>query len=1128
MTALADRVNVARRFRRSIRIDTDLSDPTALEGFLCPPSSAAVLRTMAKHIAESGQAAFTWTGPYGTGKSSLVIALSAALNGSPQLRESISHILGAETTGALWDALPPRADGWRILPVVGRRDDPAQVVGEAIQRARLVRSGGIGVWSDDYVFATLSRIANRTPTKRGGLIVFIDEMGKFLEGATYDGTDIYFFQQLAEIASRSNNRLIVVGILHQAFEEYAYRLSRQMRDEWAKIQGRFIDLPISVGPDEQLELLGRAIDVDGKSRRQARLAKQVAELLQRSTPPRLLEDCWPLHPVTACLLGPISRRRFGQNQRSLFSFLNSTEPRGFQDFLRTAGDDDLYAPDLVWDYLRVNLEPSIIASPDGHRWAMAVDALERCHAEGGGDLKIRLLKVIGLVDLFKERSGLVASLELLDLAVADYSEQEIRETLASLQEASLVIFRKFSNSYGIFEGSDFDIEHAVDEAYETIDEIDFPRLTVLAGLQPVIAKRHYHKTGAIRWLETAVVPLRDVEERAFNYLPNNGAIGAFLLALPSEGDSPRTVKATTDRLISLLPDSVIVGIPQWTTWSIESLARELIALEQVRDTTPELRGDRVARLEIDTRITDLQDRIVNELDQTLDSAIWHGGGLEPQQLEQAELNSLASKLADARFDESPRLKNELLNRVRPSSNAVAAQNTLLRHMALYEGRERLGIKGFPAEGGLFASTLEATGLYREHTPGEWRIVAPNPKDDPCNLVPAWEEATQFLQSNSHRAVSVAEIYDMWRAAPFGIKDGLLPILAVALALSKSHSLAFYRQGVFQVRMTDLDTDYLAKDPADIQLRWMDMSNVSRRLLSDMADIVREMDSQNTLTNLEPIDVARGLVAIYDQLPPWVGRTQRLSSSARRVRHLFKQAKDPNRLIFDDIPQELDDRNGTYAEENIGRVADKLRDALTELREVYPSMLHRLRELLLSELHVPNASAPMLADLRSRAENVLGIGGDHRLEAFIVRLIRFRGSNEDMENLASMATNKMPRNWVDADVDQAAVELADLAQKFLHIEAFARVKGRPTRRHSMAVVVGVGGRPTPFHDEFEIGDLERAEVDALVAELGRELDNRREDRRNIILAALAELSARYLSDRENFNATGSQQEYEQVS
>ena len=1124
MTTLADRVHVARRFRRSIRIDMDLSDPTSLEGFVCPPSSAAVLRTMAKHVVESEQAAFTWTGPYGTGKSSLVVALSAALNGSSELRETTSHILGPETTEALWDALPPRAKGWRILPVVGRRDSPAQVVGEAIEHARLVRNGRIGPWSDDSVFDALTRIAKRAPTQHGGLIVFIDEMGKFLEGAAYDGTDIYFFQQIAEIASRSNNRLIVVGILHQAFEEYAYRLSREMRDEWAKIQGRFVDLAVSVGPDEQLELLGRAIDVDSQLRKPAGLAKQVAAMLHRSTAPRLLEDCWPLHPISACLLGPISRRRFGQNQRSLFSFLNSTEPLGLQGFLRTAAVGDLYAPEMVWDYLRVNLEPSIIASPDGHRWAMAVDALERCHAAGGDDLQVRLLKVIALVDLFKERSGLAASIELLCLAMTDHNEEEIRGALERLEDASLVIFRKFNNSYSIFEGSDFDIEHAVDEAYEAIGEIDFSRLTALSGLQPVIAKRHYHKTGAIRWFETAVLPLRDAKESASSYLPMNGAIGAFMLALPSQGDSPRSVETIAETLTTVLPDGVVVGIPEWTTWTIESLARELIALEQVRDTTPELRGDRVARLEIETRIAELQGQVENELGLALDSAIWRGRGLEPRQLEQAELNSLASKLADARFGESPRLRNELLNRLRPSSNAVAAQNGLLRHMALYEGRERLGIVGFPAEGGLFASLLEATGLYR-NTFGGWRFVTPKPGDDPCNLLPAWEAATRLLESNSHRAVSVGEIYAIWRDAPFGIKDGLLPILAVAFTLSKSHTLAFYRQGVFQVRMTDLDTDYLAKDPEDIQLRWMDMSNVSRELLSDMADIVRDIDSQNTLQTLEPIDVARGLIAIYDQLPAWVGRTQRLSSSARRVRHLFKQAKDPNRLIFDDMPLELGGGDGSYEEENTARISGNLREALTELRDAYPSMLHRFRELLLSELHVPNASPPTLADLRSRAENVLGIGGDHRLEAFVIRLARFYGTDEDMESIASMAANMPPHNWVDADVDRASVELADLAQRFIRIEAFARVKGRAGKRHAIAVVVGTDERPTPFHDDFEIGDFEKAEVDVLVAQLGKALDDSGKGRRNIILAALARLSARYIGETGTASAVDSEQEHE---
>ena len=398
--ALAEHVNVTRRFQRAIRIDLDLGDPGALEGFICPLSSAGVLKTMARHVAENSQGAFTWTGPYGSGKSSLVVALSALLNGNSSLRQSAASLLGEDTTATVWNALPPRKRGWRILPVVGRRDRPAQVVGEAIEATRLTTAEPPRRWEEKQVLNTLKRAANQHPRAGGGLIVFIDEMGKFLESAAYDGSDIYFFQQLAEIASRSNNRLIVVGILHQAFEEYAHRLSRESRDEWAKIQGRFVDLAVNAGGDEQIELLSRAIESDHRPESPSSVAQGVAALSHTYTSPnlpQLLEECWPLHPIVTCLLGPISRRRFGQNQRSIFGFLNSSEPQGFQDFLRDADDGDLYTPELLWDYLRINLEPSIMASPDGHRWAMAVDALERCQAMGGEDRHLRLLKTIALL-----------------------------------------------------------------------------------------------------------------------------------------------------------------------------------------------------------------------------------------------------------------------------------------------------------------------------------------------------------------------------------------------------------------------------------------------------------------------------------------------------------------------------------------------------------------------------------------------------------------------------------------------------------------------------------------------------------------------------------------------------------
>ena len=1113
---LAERVTVSRRFQRAIRIDSDLDDPLALEGFVCTRASSYVLETMARHMAEAGHGAFTWTGPYGSGKSSLVVVLSALLGADAEARLEAASIIGEETAAAVWKAMPLKRDGWRVLPIVGRRDRPERLVEEAI-RARKLGRPRHNSWSEKQALDTLWRIACKDPDTSGGLVVFIDEMGKVLEGATRDGSDVYFFQQLAELASRSDGRLLVVGILHQAFEEYSYRLSREMRDEWSKIQGRFIDLPVNTAVDEQIVILGRAIESDHRPGQPDPLSRRVAALTNHPASldlPERLEDCWPLHPVVACLLGPISRRRFGQNQRSIFGFLNSSEPRGFQDFLRRSQDSELYSPTLLWEYLQLNLEPSIMASPDGHRWALAVDALERCQSMGGVGPHLRLLETIALIDLFKERSGLIPSEEVLSCVFPELEHQAMTQALTQLQQWSLVIYRKFNDSYSIFEGSDFDLDEAVGRVLETMDDTDFAPLNGIADLQPIVAKRHYHETGAMRWFDVAVAPLTDIRSDPDRYQPKRGGSGTFLLVVPTLNEPLEaallSARQATDRERNW---DLVVGLSQ-EAWSFTSLAKELLATEQVRDESPELQGDRVARREVDARIASLRGYIEGELNRAFDYAIWHARGKQRERLTHAELNGLASDLADLRFKSTPLLNNELLNRLKPSSNAVAAQNFLLRRMALHEGEERLGIEGYPAEGGLFTSLLEKTGLYQYKTLG-WRFVTPTcGTGDPCNLAPAWQAAIELLESNRDRTVPVSEIYEIWREQPFGIKDGLLPVLVTAFILSQKRDLAFYRQSVFQARVTDLDMDYLAKDPRDVQLRWMDLSEGSRQLLSDMAGIVRTLDEDNALPDLEPIDVAKGLITIYDRLPPWVGRTQHLSSNAKRVRQLFKQASDPNSLIFDDIPRVLSDGVDSDNDDSRQTLSSNVHEGLMELEQAYPSMLHRLRETLLTELQVPNASAPMLAELQARAENVRELSGDHRMEAFVMRLARFSGSDADMESLAGMVANKPVRGWVDSDIDRATVELAEMAQRFLRVESFAHVKGRRDRRHSMAVTVGMSGRPSTVQNEFDVSSLERPDVEALISRMEETLQAAGEERRNVVLAALAELSARYLGSNES--------------
>ena len=135
--------------------------------------------------------------------------------------------------------------------------------------------------------------------------------------------------------------------------------------------------------------------------------------------------------------------------------------------------------------------------------------------------------------------------------------------------------------------------------------------------------------------------------------------------------------------------------------------------------------------------------------------------------------------------------------------------------------------------------------------------------------------------------------------------------------------------------------------------------------------------------------------------------------------------------------------------------------------------------------------------------------DFRLDAFIGRLSQFDGSDESVEGIASLAANKPPRDWVDPDLDQAAIELADMAQKFLRAETYARVKGRPDKRQAMAVVIGIDGRPAPLLEEFDIADSDRATVNDLIERVTITLEQSDISRGSIILAALAELSTRYM-------------------
>ena len=1126
-------VRIARRFLQSIRIDTDLGQHEKLEGFICTESSAEMLCNMARHIKEKKQGAFTWTGPYGSGKSSLAVALGALLNGDTNLRIQAEEIFGEKVVSAINESLPRREKGWQIVPVVGRRAAPAAVIGEAISSARLkgISSKPKGGWTDDILLQRLAKLAEASGDQYGGVFLLIDEMGKFLEESAQSGTDIYIFQQLAELASRSEGRLIVVGMLHQAFGEYMRRLYREMRAEWNKVQGRFIDLALTSDRGEQIALIAKAVECDNSAKKDTDAYSKIASLTypnqkkERASLEKLLRSVWPLDPVTSCLLGPMSRRHFGQNQRSVFGFLNSAEPFGFRDFLRQADKDSIYTPDLLWDYLKANLEPAILASPDSHRWALVADALDRCAARGGDALHERLLKNIGVIELFKNSSGIAPSLDILKICMPDCSEETLEKTLNELIDWSLIIFKKFMDSYGVFAGSDFDIEKAVQRAMPALETISFDDLNALLDIQPLLAKKHYHKTGVMRWYGFRLISVAALKElqpsdsfqlnTAKRASPDLTAgqldtAGQFLFVLPTSGETQiQITRACKSAIKKKWRRDLVVGIsPQADV--ILSLAQELEALRRVRSDTPALSSDAVARRELDNHIALAQERLESQFHSALAGMVWMYKGSEPKQYSMADLSGLASKLAAKRFHLAPTLYNELLNCHKPSMSAAGARNALLRHMVSHRNQPLLGMPSdsFPAERGLYESLLANTKLHRQQKK-KWGFAAPSLDADTCTIGPLWKSALSHLREHTDRNVEVTEIYDLWRNEPYGVKAGLLPILIVAFILSQGAALSIYREGIFRADFDDVDIDYLLQDSNSIQLRWLRLSRSVKEMLALMAETVSEL-STSTIDAAEPLEVAQGLVGIHDSLPKFTRQTRKyLTRKTLKLRQELGKAQDPNNLLFHDLPEVLTGRPGLGSQKRVHDLALQIREGLKELKGCLRDVLGNMRKRMVTELQVPNDSESAVEELRARASNIRDISGDFQLEAFITRISTFDGSEDSFAGIASLAAGVPPHDWTDANADSAAIKLVEMSQRFLQIEQYAHVKGRKSKRNAIAVTVGMSGHNELQHKEFSISDTDERTIDVLLSKLRETLDSQEAQNDALALAALAKLSLEYM-------------------
>jgi hypothetical protein len=1082
MPNIAKYISVNLKFCRSINITRDLGDEEILREFICPNSFKIAIESIAGNISATAQSAFTWTGPYGSGKSSLALILSSLVNKNKKLRQMAKEIIGNNLANDFYSKISV-SKGWEVLPVLGEPKSTLHLLSDYLEKNLKKKTGDI--------FHTLESISKQND----GVLIILDEMGKCLEAASKGDGDIFFYQQLAEFASRSKRKIIFIGILHQSFADYARYLPHTMRDEWIKVQGRFIDTPINTAGEEQIELIGKAISKSGNYKSLIKNSARVTvETISKNkilvSKEYLVEkfcECWPISPVVVSLLSQISRKKFGQNQRSIFSFLSSGEPKAFRDFILTTryADDILYLPVDLFDYIHYNLESAILASSDSKLWHVAIDAISRVQARGLSELHISILKTIAVIDLFSSNSGLVASVDLLK---SIYNTNKLQSAIEDLVKISVIIFKKHIKAYSIYEGSDFDIEAALEEAYSNKIGLEIEKLEEIANFKPVIAKRYYHAFGSMRWFDVIFSPIFDHKSFLEKYYSNSNATGLFTILLPETIEEEKIAEKIIKQT-DVFNFPVILTIAENVRFISEYL-KELLGLEWIQKNKSELAGDSIARREVEDRRQIVLSLLEVQLNKILLQSKWYFNN-DSSILKNSQLSKLASKIVESEYSRSPIIKSELVNRTKPSSSANTAMYALLKRMVMNADEKNLGMESFTPERGLFNILLLETKIYRKSDDGEYYYQKPLKN----NLNYLWKENDKLIKKEKY--ITLSQIYDIWEEKPFGIKKGLFSFLALTYILTNRDNVAVYREGVYVSAFNDLFVDYLIKNPKSITLRQIKTNDISHNILIAVIEAINEFDGNKLDLNSVPLFVAQRLVKLIDNLHPWVLKTRTLSPQTTKLRDVIKNAKDPHKLLFDDL----------IALFGNNKINKSLKTSLGELIEIFPRMIQEIGILMTSELDLPLATPAYLEKLRARAKNIKGVSGDYRIEGFAARISTFSSSFSDIIGIISLANNKPQKEWIDLDLEKAKKEILYLCNQFKKTELYVKVKNRPATRQGIALIVGIGAKTETVVSEFDILVEKQQEVNNLKESLKKRIGVQHDN--SITLAALAELSFEYI-------------------
>lgn len=774
--------------------------------------------------------------------------------------------------------------------------------------------------------------------KNGLLVIVIDEFGKFLEYASKFNPEreLYFIQQLAEFVNDHNRNILLITTLHQNFEAYSGgSLSELQKQEWRKIKGRLKEITFNEPAEQLLILAAKRLSQNGRRNFQSDNSSVQLERKHRifSVQQNLIKEIgntlYPLDFFSAFILTR-ALQRYGQNERSLFTFLETETLKNGH-----CGISEVY------DYLYNEFYSYITTKSnlDYTHWAIIRDAIERYEAtlERDGETGIRIIKTIGLLSLFAHKGAKVDDGFISGyFKLAEYGG-DTTSAIKDLRRFKIIRFNAYNQSFKLFEGTDVNIEEELlHAAHDVADEVDIVRkLRDYFDFPLLLAKAESYKKGTPRFFSFEITD--DLIAK-----PAVGELDGSVILVLNEKLDGKSLQAFSKKN----GEANLYGFFKKS----KQIKEIILDIEKTRLVREKNDDDRVARRELDN--------ILNSQRQLLNHFVWdafYSGDVEwifagevKKIKHRGDLNRTLSEICSSIYPKTPVYKNELINRQAISGPIHAARKNYFSALVNKSNEEDLGFpkETFPPEKTIYVTLLKETKIHQKSEGKYWDFAELRKDSAFYNL---WQESEQFLESCQSEKRPLSSFFDTLSAKPFKLKQGFLEFWIPTYLFIKRDDFALYGDQGYVPEINESILYLFTRNAKEFYIKTFDVRGVKLNLYNRYRQFL-QLKKEAKASNKSFIESIRPFLVLYKQLPEYTKRTNRLNPETLAIRRAIENSQDPEKVFFEDFPKALKTnvKQLSSSKEALENYIANLQGVIRELRTNLDELIDRIELFLVKE------------------------------------------------------------------------------------------------------------------------------------------------------------------------------------